>query len=97
MRKGVLTGLPWPPAASGGLQGSESCMLPSESSRAVDAEALQAQRISSPAELGECSLLRPCMQGTHCYCQPFNPLLSWVWASGQQLPRALQRYRMHMF
>ena len=65
MRKCVLGDLPWPPAASGGLQGSESCMLPSKSSRAVDAEALQAQRISSPAELGASSLLRPCMQSTH--------------------------------
>ena len=57
MRKCLLSELPWPPAASGGLQGSESCMLPSDSSRAVDAEALQGQRILSPAELGECNLL----------------------------------------
>ena len=69
-------------------------MLPSESSRAVDAEALQAQRISSPAELGECSLLRSCLPGTHCYCQPFNPSVIAVWAPCQQCSRALQQHRI---
>lgn len=74
-------------------------MLPSESSRAVDAEALQAQRISSPAELGECSLLRACMQGTHQYCQLVDILLSllWVWAPCQEFAIALQRRRLLLF
>ena len=72
MRDCLLFDLPWLPAASGGLQGSESCMLPSDSSRALGPEALQGLRISSPAEVGEGSPLRPYMQGTHNHCQPFT-------------------------